>query len=297
MILRAGEGGEEGGRHRQQPQGDSQPARRGVEAGRDALDSARGHGSPGRPRAGGSKGRRRSTTKTTTEFDLSQGQRGRACGLMGRRRRGCAGRHVLACGRAKTSPAPSTCCSSTKRARCRSPTCWPSRRPPTAWCCSATRSNSISREKASHPDGVGISALEHVLGGHETMPAGSRHLPAHHLAHVADADRVHVGALLRRQARREGRPRTAGAARRGRPSPARTVDGCRSSTTAARARRTRKWRPSPRSWSACWRPGRCGSTKPATASPLTAADIRVVAPFNAQVNRIAERLGARPRQP
>lgn len=27
-------------------------------------------------------------------------------------------------------------------------------------------------EKASHPDGVGVSALEHVLGGHETMPAG-----------------------------------------------------------------------------------------------------------------------------
>ena len=25
-------------------------------------------------------------------------------------------------------------------------------------------------EKASHPDGVGISALEHVLAGHETMP-------------------------------------------------------------------------------------------------------------------------------
>jgi uncharacterized protein len=25
-------------------------------------------------------------------------------------------------------------------------------------------------EKASHPDGVGISALQHVLGTHETMP-------------------------------------------------------------------------------------------------------------------------------
>ena len=45
------------------------------------------------------------------------------------------------------------------------------RRPRRASCCSAIRSSSSSRSRARHPEGADVSALEHILEGHKTIPA------------------------------------------------------------------------------------------------------------------------------
>ena len=87
-------------------------------------------------------------------------------------------------------------------------------------------------QKGSHPDGVDVSALEHMLGGHETMPA-DRGIFLAETWRLAPSDlRLHVGAVLRGHARRSRagleRQRLAGAAR---------FDGaglCASSTVDAR---------------------------------------------------------------
>ena len=144
-------------------------------------------------------------------------------------------------------------------------------------------------QKASHPDGVGVSALEHVLGGHADDAAGPRHLPADHLADVTDAHGVHVGAVLRRQARPPSRASSAGADRHRR---VRRLAACGSSpwTTTATERVDRGSRRRRRACRRAARPA-AGSTRSGTERPLTAGDIRIVAPFNAQVNRLAERLG------
>ena len=55
------------------------------------------------------------------------------------------------CGRDRNSSRRSTCCSSTKPDRCRSRTSSPCRRPRTASCCSAIRSSSSSREREVIP--------------------------------------------------------------------------------------------------------------------------------------------------
>ena len=50
-------------------------------------------------------------------------------------------------------------------------------------------------QKASHPDGVGISALEHVLNGAETMPDRGLFLPATY--RMSRDHALHVGVVLR----------------------------------------------------------------------------------------------------
>ena len=51
-------------------------------------------------------------------------------------------------------------------------------------------------QKGSHPDGVGASALEHILGRAAHHSPGPRHLPARDVAARAAHLRVHVGGLL-----------------------------------------------------------------------------------------------------
>ena len=131
----------------------------------------------------------------------------------------------------------STCCSSTKPARCRSPTCSPSRRRASSLVLLGDPQQLEQPQKGSHPDGVGVSALEHVLGGTKTMPADrGLFLPDHLAAAPAICaftselfyeGKLHVEAGLERQ-----RLTGTGAVRRRRP-----VVAARRSTTATRARR------------------------------------------------------------
>src|SRR5579864_8024645 len=64
---------------------------------------------------------------------------------------------------------PSTCCSSTKPVRCPWPTWWPCRTPRGVWSFWAIRQLE-QPQKGSHPDGVGVSVLDHILGEQATMP-------------------------------------------------------------------------------------------------------------------------------
>ena len=64
----------------------------------------------------------------------------------------------------------STCCSWTRPARCRSPTCSPSRRRPTSIVLLGDPQQLEQPQKGSHPDGIDVTALEHLLGAHQTIP-------------------------------------------------------------------------------------------------------------------------------
>ena len=113
------------------------------------------------------RGRRRIPAATT-------GRAGRPNAEVARRaRRGerdARRRHGLALVAREHAASPSTCCSSTKPARCRSPMRSPSRRRRGTWCCSAIRNSSPRPHKGSHPEAPSVSALEHLLGEHATMP-------------------------------------------------------------------------------------------------------------------------------
>ncbi|MDP1532847.1 MAG: AAA domain-containing protein, partial [Rubrivivax sp.] len=144
--------------------------------------------------------------------------------------------------------------------------------------------------KGSHPDGVGVSALQHVLGGKETMPAERgiflpitwRMSPT---LTAFTSELLYEGKLtakpgLEKQAL-AGVDDLAGSRFWMVPV---VHDGCRSSSdaevevVAALVERLLS-------------PGSQWVDEHSVAKPLTAADIRVVAPFNAQVNRLAQRLG------
>ena len=65
----------------------------------------------------------------------------------------------------------STCCLSTKPRRCHWRTCWPSPRPHRASCFWEIPRQLEQPIQGSHPDGVDVSALDHILGPHATVPA------------------------------------------------------------------------------------------------------------------------------
>ena len=75
------------------------------------------------------------------------------------------------CGPGPNSPSRSTCSSSTRPARCRSPTSWPCRARRPASCCSAIPNSSSSRRRGVTPTASTRPPFEHVLGPHKTMPA------------------------------------------------------------------------------------------------------------------------------
>lgn len=144
-------------------------------------------------------------------------------------------------------------------------------------------------EKASHPDGVGVSALQHVLGEHETMPAERGiFLPITWRMSPAltkfTSELFYEGKLtardgLERQAL-SGVDAFAGSKLWVVPV---DHDGCQSASNeevdavVALVERLLA-------------PGSMWINEKGDERQLTAADIRIVAPFNAQVNRIAARL-------
>lgn len=145
-------------------------------------------------------------------------------------------------------------------------------------------------EKASHPDGVGISALEHVLTGHETMPADRGiFLPV--TWRMSPALTAFTSELFyeRKLTARDGLDRQVLFGVDGFAGSKLWVvpvdhDGCQSasdeevSAVAALVDRLLA-------------PGSMWINENGEEQRLKGSDIRVVAPFNAQVNRLAERLG------
>lgn len=144
-------------------------------------------------------------------------------------------------------------------------------------------------QKASHPDGVGVSALEHVLGGAETMPPDRGiFLPMTHRMSPAicrfTSELFYEGKLA-------AKPSLARQVLRG----TRGYDGSRlwmitvdhdgnqnasdEEVEAVAALVERLLTPEAR-----W------VDESGVERPLTPGEVRVVAPFNAQVNRLADRL-------
>ena len=145
-------------------------------------------------------------------------------------------------------------------------------------------------EKASHPDGVGVSALQHVLGHHDTMPPDRgiflpitwRMSPT---LTLFTSELFYEGKLtakngLERQVL-SGLDALAGSKLWMVPV---EHDGCQSASdeevTAVVTLIEQ-----------LLAPGSMWINENGEAQQLTGADIRVVAPFNAQVNRITEALG------
>lgn len=145
-------------------------------------------------------------------------------------------------------------------------------------------------EKASHPDGVGVSALQHVLGANETMPADRgiflpvtwRMSPALTLftSELFYENKLTAKAGLERQML-DGVAGLAGSRLWMVPV---DHDGCQSASdeeVTAVAALVERLLASGSMW----------VNEEGEKQQLKGSDIRVVAPFNAQVNRIVERLG------
>ncbi|MGE0864958.1 MAG: TM0106 family RecB-like putative nuclease [Vicinamibacterales bacterium] len=143
--------------------------------------------------------------------------------------------------------------------------------------------------KGSHPDGVGVSALEHVLAGAETMPLDRgiflpitwRMSPAltKFTSELFYEGKLDAKAGLERQVL-SGVDALAGSKLWMVPV---EHDGCRNASNeevAAVVSLVER----------LLAPGSMWVDEKGKERPLTAADIRVVAPFNAQVNRIAQAL-------
>ena len=144
-------------------------------------------------------------------------------------------------------------------------------------------------EKASHPDGVGVSALQHVLGDDETMPPGRgiflpttwRMSPAltRFTSELFYEGKLTAKAGLENQAL-AGVSDIAGSKLWMVPV---EHDGCQSASDAevdavvALVERLLA-------------PGSMWTDEKGVARQLITADLRIVAPFNAQVNRIAEKV-------
>ncbi len=145
-------------------------------------------------------------------------------------------------------------------------------------------------EKASHPDGVGVSALQHVLGDHETMPADRgiflpitwRMSPTLTLftSELFYESKLTAKDGLERQVL-NGVDGFAGSKLWMVPV---DHDGCQSASDEEVDRGRRSGR-------TLLAPGSMWINEDGEAQQLNGSDIRVVAPFNAQVNRLAERLG------
>jgi uncharacterized protein len=142
-------------------------------------------------------------------------------------------------------------------------------------------------QKATHPEGVGVSALAHVLGEHETMPS-TRGMFMPETWRLAPAicaftSELFYGGRLRSVAGLDNQCLTNAGGFNGAGLwwVAVTHEGNRSASdaevdvVAALIGQLR---------AAAWR------TKDGTVTPLEPGDFRVVAPYNAQVNRLALRL-------
>jgi len=144
-------------------------------------------------------------------------------------------------------------------------------------------------QKASHPDGIGVSALSHVLGEHETMPPDlglfmpeTWRLGPNVCAFTSELfydSRLKPIPPLANQELRSGTYEGAGlwwipVAHEGNRNAADEEVDAVGQLVEALLR-------------AEW------TDKDGITRPMTAADLRVVAPYNAQVNRLAARMAAR----
>lgn len=147
-------------------------------------------------------------------------------------------------------------------------------------------------QKGSHPDGVGVSALEHILGDEVTMPPDRGvFLPTTwrlHPAICAFTSEVFYAGRLKPEPGLE-RQRLAGTE---------GFDGA--GLWWVPVEHSGNQNVSDEEVDAVERiveqvlaPGACWEDRLGVAAPLTSADLRVVAPYNAQVNRLTERLAAR----
>ena len=182
----------------------------------------------------------------------------------------------------------STCWSWTRRARCRSPACWRSRRPrePGAARRSAAAGTAAegqpSRRRRRLRAGVPARRRTDDAGGSRTVPSGD-------VAAGAGDLRVHVRSVLRGQARSRSRPRTAALDRRRRVRRRRSVVGAgRPSRESERI--AEEVEAIATSWRALLAPGARWIDEHDSERPIGPTDFRIVAPYNAQVNRLKERL-------
>ncbi|MEZ5285542.1 MAG: AAA family ATPase [Vicinamibacterales bacterium] len=146
-------------------------------------------------------------------------------------------------------------------------------------------------QKASHPDGVGVSALTHVLGGAETMPA-DRGIFLPTTWRMSPAITRFTSELFY-EGKLEARAEQAAQVLRGTGRfdgsglwlvPV-THDGNQNASdeeVEAVADIV----------STIVRPGACWVDEHGHSHAMMSSDLRVVAPFNAQVNRLSDRLGA-----
>ena len=247
-----------------------------------------------RLRAQGRRAMRQPTRPRTARSPRSSGQRDAlAMRLRESRRHSVLGGTAWLWARARRHGA-STSSSSTKPGRCRSRTCSPCRQRRGTSCCSAIRSSSSSRRRAVTPTALDVSALEHVLGGHQTMPA-DRGLFLPVTWRLAPAIcRVHVGGVLRGQAATRGRARAAAARRHGGSTARGLWTLSRRRTTGCQNASDEEVEAVARLVAELTAPGSQLDRRRATRHhDVTLDDILVVAPYNAQVGAPA-RDGCRP---
>ena len=203
-----------------------------------------------------------------------------------RRRRGTGPR--------RTSAAPSTCCSSTRPGRCRSPTRSRSPRAPRASCCSAIPQQLAHVSQGTHPLGQRRVRARAPARRPRHDPAGPRRLPRHVVAHAPRRLRLRLAARCTTAALALGR-RPASASASTRPGLAGAGCACSASSTSTTAV-ARPRRPTAIAdqverlldGGTLDRPRR-------RRRQLTLDDILVVAPYNAQVRCLRSALpdGAR----
>ena len=237
-----------------EPQGDPQAARRG-RGGAGSTVAGRQEGERRQPRVvlrGRADRERHRARPTARDAPLAR-------------------RHGLALRARRPRPRRSTTCSSTRPARSRSPTRSRWARARGTSCSSATRSSSRRCSRARTPTAADASVLKHLLGDARDDPARPRPLPRAHLPAAPGRLRLHLGGVLRGAAAARPVHRDADdAARDGAALPRRssTRAAGRSRAEEAAARRARE-------------------VERLLAAGVAAAEIMVVAPYNAQVNLLA----------
>lgn len=147
-------------------------------------------------------------------------------------------------------------------------------------------------QKGTHPDGVNVSALEHVLGLEKTMPpALGIFLP--HTRRLAPAICAFTSEMFY-----EGKLQPLLGLERQRLSGTGPLDGAGLWWVPVDHDRNQNWSLEEVEVVAhlvdrLLGPGAAWVNADGVTKPLTANDLRVVAPYNAQVNRLAERLAGR----
>ena len=200
MICASGEAGQARRRHGHRPQGHPESAStrwRPRPRRQETCDSTR------------SQSPRNRRIRVRTAFAISKRTRTRSTRIASRSVQ-VAGRHGLDVVARGVRQRRRRALRRRGRRRCRSPTRSPFPAPPRTWCSSAIRSSSSSRRRAAIPTASASRRSTTSSDGHKTMPAGSRAVSAADVAPARRDLRLHIGSVLRKQARVSGRPRATG---------------------------------------------------------------------------------------